>query len=145
MNHLTCLLIDDDKDEHEIFSLALEEGNIPIRLFTAFNGKSVLQLLDNGIIAAPDFIFLDINMPEMNGKQVLGEIKRRPLLRNIPVIMYSTSSDEREMKETKQLGAAGFVVKQSRISDLAKILSDYFINTHTLGISKYAKRLLEKW
>lgn len=71
----------------------------------------------------PDAIFLDLNMPRMGGKQCLTELKLIPLLRDIPVIMYSTSSDEREMADIIQMGAAHFLVKGSSFKVLRQELT----------------------
>lgn len=123
----TCLLIDDDMDDHEIFSMALEDLNRPVKLISEYNPVSALLRLKR-TDEAPDIIFLDLNMPRMNGKQCLAEIRKFPHLREVPVIVYSTSSEIRDLIETRELGATAYVVKSSRISDLTSALNDFFGN-----------------
>ncbi|WP_462255352.1 response regulator, partial [Ferruginibacter sp.] len=64
----------------------------------------------------------DLNMPRMNGKQCLAEIKKDRTLQNIPVIIYSTSSDKKDIEETMQLGAVFFFQKPSRFDELSQAL-----------------------
>ncbi len=122
----TCFLIDDDTDEQEIFELALGEVDKSIQLFFANNSTEALSKLTNDKGFIPHYIFLDLNMPVMNGKQVLTEIKKLPHLINTPIVIYSTSADDKDILETKQLGAADYVIKPSAISSLTKILTRFF-------------------
>ncbi len=122
----TCFLIDDDTDEREIFELALGEVDKSIQLFFANNSTEALSKLTNDKGFIPHYIFLDLNMPVMNGKQVLTEIKKLPHLINTPIVIYSTSADDKDILETKQLGAADYVIKPSAISSLTKILTRFF-------------------
>ncbi len=121
----TCLLIDDDLDDHEIFSMALEDLAWPVKLISEYNPVSALLWLKR-TEEAPDIIFLDLNMPRMNGKQCLEEIRKVPHLREVPIIVYSTSSEIRDLIDTRELGATAYVVKSSRISDLTAALNDFF-------------------
>lgn len=126
--HFTCFLIDDDLDDQEIFMLALKDLDKPIDCVTAEDGAMALQILRDDPAFIPDYIFLDLNMPRMDGKQCLSEIKKDTRLRGIPVIIYSTSSDPRDIQETKQLGASDYIIKQTSIGALRKILNT-FLNT----------------
>ena len=123
---LTCFLIDDDEDDHEIFAMALEEVNKNYRCITALNGQNALEKLNTDKTLVPDFIFLDLNMPVMNGKQFLQELHNFPLPRPVPVIIYTTSSFQKDIEETRQLGAAHFLVKPSSIEELSSKLSRLF-------------------
>jgi CheY-like chemotaxis protein len=120
-----CLLIDDDLDDHEIFSMALEEIPLDVKLTSAYNATQALDMLKSGKIS-PDFIFLDLNMPRINGKQCLVEIKNLPLAESIPVIIYSTSSEIKDLLEVQRLGAEAYIVKSSSIKDLVAALTDFF-------------------
>jgi CheY-like chemotaxis protein len=131
---LTCFLIDDDDDDREVFIMALEDVDTVHKCVTAINGKDALQKLTENETFIPDFIFLDLNMPIMNGKQCLEEIKKIPKLFSVPVIIYTTSSYEKDINETKQLGAAHFLIKPYQISRLSKILSNLF-QKQTLSFS----------
>jgi CheY-like chemotaxis protein len=74
--------------------------------------------------ASPDFIFLDLNMPRMNGKQFLAEVKKIKTLQDIPVIIYSTSTDKKDILDTIELGAVYFLEKPNRFNDLTNALSN---------------------
>ena len=120
-----CYLIDDDADDQEIFSMALENLGKDIRCIMASNGEDGIQKL-NGNPAVPDVIFLDINMPRMNGIECLQEIKKLDHLKKTKVIIYSTS-DGNEMRDlTLRLGADDFILKPSSISRLTDVLTDIF-------------------
>jgi CheY-like chemotaxis protein len=123
VSKLTCFLVDDDLDDLEIFALAVEDLNGSIRCVTALDGVEAIEKLRSDESFVPDFIFLDLNMPRMNGKQCLLEIKKIARLLGTPVIIYSTSSNRRDIDETMQLGAAHFLTKPSSISILTKELS----------------------
>ena len=83
----TCFLIDDDVDDQDIFILALEEVDPTIRCELASDGVEALQKIREEKNFRPDYIFLDLNMPRMNGRQCLAEIKQLEFLRNTPVII----------------------------------------------------------
>ena len=101
---------DDDGDDRELFAEALNEVNPGIKLVLAANGHELIELLeDQG--GVPDFIFLDINMPVMSGKECLKALRKVDRLRSVPIIMYTTTSNKEEFKNLVLLGAAGCVVK----------------------------------
>lgn len=122
----TCLLIEDDEDDQEIFTLALKTVDDSIRIIAAFDGPEAMEKLRAPGRENVDFIFLDLNMPRMSGKQVLAELKKDAALKNIPVIIYSTSSDASDKEETKRLGAEAFITKPPYMKDLTEILRDFF-------------------
>ena len=126
----TCFLIDDDPDDREIFCIALEDTNKGFKCITAPNGKEALQKLSTDDSFRPDYIFLDLNMPVMNGKQCLQEIKKIPRLESVPVIIYTTSSYVKDMEETKELGATHFLTKPSRIDRLTRLLEELIENNN---------------
>lgn len=118
------LIIDDDLEDQEIFIEAVHEVNDAIHCYTFGSGDTALmQLLKPGM-DLPDIIFLDMNMPKLNGKQVLKEIKEKPSLKNIPVIMYSTSFAPRDLEEMQRSGAAYHLLKPSKFDELISVLED---------------------
>jgi CheY-like chemotaxis protein len=125
MQPFVCLLIDDDSEESEIFQYALEELKIPIECYVASSGKQALEDLKNHRIR-PHYIFLDLNMPKMDGTQCLKEIKRLQDHNNIPVILYSTFFSEGQKETLKHLGADGFITKTTSIFELNSELSRIF-------------------
>lgn len=119
-NHL-LFLVDDDMDDHEIFKSALAKVDGELELLTATNGYEALNVL-SATSTLPDYIFVDLNMPRMGGLQFLKEIKQTENLKNIPVIIYSTSSHPGDVAKTKELGAVSFITKPSRFADLCSLL-----------------------
>lgn len=118
----TLLLIDDDADDQEIFSIALQNINSLIRFVISDNCKDALEKLSKDKMFKPDFIFLDLNMPGMSGSQCLAEIKKQSRFKHIPIIIYTTSSGQRDKDETKKLGADYFLTKPTDINKLITIL-----------------------
>ena len=115
-------IVDDDTDDQELFMEAVKEVDESIKCLTASNCEEALDMLKNRKISLPDVIFLDLNMPRLNGKQCLAEIKKEANLRDIPVIIYSTSSEKRDMEETSRLGAAYFLTKPNKFEELCKAM-----------------------
>lgn len=102
-------------------ALSINESNA--RFFTANNGREAINGLENGTIPLPDLIFLDINMPKLDGRQCLAELKSKPAFRHIPVIIYSTTDDQQEKRKFLQMGAYYFMVKKSDFKALREELS----------------------
>jgi CheY-like chemotaxis protein len=121
------MLIDDDEDDREIFISIVQAALPGISLFIATNGQEGLEALQNAIIQ-PDLIFLDLNMPLMNGQQFMEAIKSDSVLQQIPVVILSTSSDKATIHDMKALGAIHFITKPDKYSAWEKMLNDFFIN-----------------
>ncbi|HET8964293.1 MAG TPA: response regulator [Chitinophagales bacterium] len=121
MAYQNILLIDDDIDDHEIFSAAL--GQLPgmVTYSAHSNATEALEQLTAELLK-PDLIFLDLNMPVMNGQEFLTAVKRNEKLRNIPVIIFSTSSNSDTIRQTKELGAKDFITKPDRFDTLVLLL-----------------------
>jgi CheY-like chemotaxis protein len=116
-------IIDDDLEDQEIFIEAVKEVDASISCHTCNNGEDALIELENNTVA-PDLIFLDVNMPRLNGKQVLKEIKSRKSLQTLPIIMYSTSFAPRDLDEINKLGAVFHLLKPSKFADLCRALRE---------------------
>jgi len=123
---MNCLFVDDDIDDQEIFSFAVRGLNKPISLVTAGDGLEALEILKADKTFIPDCIFLDLNMPRMNGKECLPELRKLPWLKEVPIIIYTTSSEERDKLETRRLGASDFMTKESSIEGLKTALDRIF-------------------
>ncbi len=91
------LLADDDEDDRELFSDALREVHSNVKLTTAKNGVDLMRLLESWKGTLPDVIFLDLNMPLKNGFECLDEIKAAEHLKELPVVILSTSSQQETM------------------------------------------------
>jgi len=122
---MIVLNVDDDLEDREFFSEALREIDPSITCLLAESGMEALSLLHEQVLP-PDYIFLDINMPMMDGKQCLKALKSIPEFESIPVIMYSTSTDTREIRECYNLGAEDFLIKPHSYEKLVHDLMSIF-------------------
>jgi DNA-binding NtrC family response regulator len=122
-NNLSFLIIDDDDDDRELFIEAVKEIDESIECITANNGLQALDILKNDENTLPDFIFLDLRMPRLSGKNCLLEIKNTESLKHIPVIIYTTSKDVEESKELRQMGAAYFMSKPNNPDEIYYLVS----------------------
>ncbi|MDR6570205.1 Response regulator receiver domain-containing protein [Chitinophaga ginsengisegetis] len=120
--YTSVLLIDDDIDDRMIFGEVLKELAPDIIYHEAINGEDALFKLNNNLV--PDLIFLDLNMPRIDGKQFLAEIQQQDHLKHIPIVIYTTSSHESDKKETRELGASYFLTKPNSLHELTHILVD---------------------
>jgi CheY-like chemotaxis protein len=120
---ILLFLIDDDPDDQEIFASVIENISHDIKCATAVNGKQALEKLLSGEVN-PDLIFLDMNMPLMNGKQFLIELKKDARIKHLPVVILSTSSDKTNVSQARALGAIEFVTKPDRFSEWERVLKD---------------------
>lgn len=118
---MLCYLIDDDLDDQEFFSLALQEVNTSFHLMTSNNGVDALERLSKEKIA-PDVIFLDLNMPRLDGWECLKRLKAIDHLQTTPVVIYSTSEPTHLTGKQSEL----FLTKQPKISELVIKLKDIF-------------------
>ena len=123
---INCFLIDDDRDDQEIFTMALQDINHPIQCFFANDGVEAIMKFKNDPTFLPHYIFIDINMPRMNGMECLEAVKLTPSIKHIPVYMISTSADPKIIAKSKAMGAIDFIVKPSSISELTKVLANHF-------------------
>lgn len=123
---IKCFLIDDDTDDQEIFGQALDSIEKPVECSFANDGVQALEKLNDDKSFIPDFIFIDMNMPRMNGIQCLEAIKKIDRLKEVILYMYSTAADPRTIAETQRLGAVEFIVKPSNFKELTQKLSQIF-------------------
>jgi CheY-like chemotaxis protein len=148
MEKKVILLIDDDDDDKFIFSEVVNDLNLGYECVFASDGIEGLKILKN-LKRNPDFIFIDLNMPRMDGKQCLAEIKRQENLKDIPTqclaeikrqenlkdiptIIYTTSKLEGDINETRLLGASYFLTKPSLFTHLNKAIFNVLTNLKEL-------------
>jgi CheY-like chemotaxis protein len=124
----TLYLIDDDTDDLDFFCEAVTNIDPSIICMRATNSDTALKAFKLHDVPIPDMIFLDLNMPLIDGRRFLAEIKMLPPYAHIPVIIYSTSSHARDIEETQQLGASGFLTKPYSLAELVEELNDIFAN-----------------
>jgi CheY-like chemotaxis protein len=121
MNGLEVFLIEDDIDDQEIFLTALEGVDTGFICKTAFNGQDAISRLLSKEVS-PDVIFLDLNMPLMNGKDFLARIRATGDYKDIPIYVLTTTSNQHTAREVKALGANDMITKPSSFSELRNLL-----------------------
>lgn len=135
----TILLADDDNDDAEIFKEALQNVDPTIVFYRFDTGAGVFGYLADAGNARPDIIFLDLNMPEMNGWQCLAKLKNVKEYADIPVIIYTTSSNPRDFEIARDLNAHGLITKPSNSRVLESILTSIVRNMNTADFLQSVK------
>ena len=118
---MTVLYVDDDPDDPQIFQEAIAAIDAAYLCLTAQDGVAALSLLSDR--KYPDIIFLDINMPLMDGKSCLTEIRGNKNTAHIPVVMCTTSNNPDERKKCEKLGASDFFLKPVSYREMKEILA----------------------
>jgi len=117
MKSLKILLVDDDADDQLFFMDAISSIDKSLHCDVANNGIEAISHLKK-FPPPPAVIFLDLNMPKMNGYECLQQIKQQENFKEIPVIIITTSSNQKEAERTKNMGARTFLTKTSDFKKL---------------------------
>ncbi len=123
IRHLNLFLADDDIDDCMFFREALEELPVSFNLLTFNDGVELMNHLTSGP-DFPDALFLDLNMPRKNGLECLREIKSSIFLRELPVLIYSTSYDHNIVHMCYENGAQNYIRKPGDFSKLRQVLNE---------------------
>ena len=110
-NSKPVLLVEDDSLNVMMVMRAFNDLKVPNPVVHSRNGEEALEYLRDNSNRKPDIILLDLNMPKVNGIEFLKMIKDDPVLRSIPVVILTTSDDERDIAEGFDLNAAGYMIK----------------------------------
>ncbi|MDP5033242.1 MAG: response regulator [Paraglaciecola sp.] len=134
---ITILMADDDEDDRLLTQDALNESRVLNRLYCVEDGVELLQYLrregkyqDKDLYPRPGLILLDLNMPRMDGREALQEIKADPDLRSIPVVILTTSKQEEDMIKGYGSGAASYITKPVNFEGLVglmKAIGQYWV------------------
>jgi CheY-like chemotaxis protein len=116
------MLIDDDEEELTLFVDMMNQLHIPYKCTWAISGEQAVKQL---LYLAPDIIFLDLQMPGMDGLECLSAIKKLSHLKNIPVILHSSALTDEHREKARKLGASACLVKSGDISELEAILMEF--------------------
>jgi CheY-like chemotaxis protein len=116
MKKLSLLIIDDDEIERMKFKRVCHKNEYPHTILEAKNGEVALEILKNKD-SLPHLILLDLNMPKMNGIEFLRILKLKESLKYIPIIIMSSSDNDKDVKECYKLGAAGYIIKPLHFED----------------------------
>jgi CheY-like chemotaxis protein len=143
MPGVSILIAEDDADDRFLMQTALDETKSVEQIKFVENGIELLNYLHNlkesdGEIIYPKFILLDLNMPKMDGREALKKLKANTEFKKIPVIIFSTTKNEMEVKRCYDLGANTYVVKPVSFDSLVDTIQHicaYWFNTATLPSS----------
>jgi len=143
---LNIILVDDDVDDRELFQEAILESGLEAKITMFEDGVNLIKHLRNSEATLPDILFLDLNMPSMGGLECLNHLKEVPGLSNITVVIYSTSSSERDIEATFLAGANIYINKPNNFETLKSILKkvlqlDWQYQTSILNRSNFLFRL----
>ncbi|MBK0370218.1 response regulator [Flavobacterium agrisoli] len=122
MKYQKVLLIDDDLDDQEIFVLAVEEISSELKCIICHNSDEALRQLQENQTEV-DVVFLDWNLPGSSGYEILMQLKSISGMENVPIIIFSTSSDQQTMQKAFDLGASDFITKPNRLHLLVASLT----------------------
>lgn len=117
---LHVLLADDDADDLFIFNEAILHTKLPLEFSYAEDGRKLLEVLENDVI--PDVLFLDINMPDVNGIECLKTIRSKSRFKKLPIIIYTTTDFKPNLETCFEYGANLFVVKPNSFNEIVKII-----------------------
>lgn len=120
--HRKFLLVDDDADDANLFCEAVLGISPEMQCNTAEDGGALFEFLAERATDRPDIIFLDINLPVTNGWSCLQTLKENAAYKDIPVIMYSTSSARRDILKAYELGVLVFLTKPDDFDELSRML-----------------------
>ena len=121
---LNILLVEDDEVDVMNVKRAFQKNHIANPLFVATNGVEALELLRGGRIPRERrMVLLDLNMLQMNGIEFLRELRRDPELHATPVVVLTTSNDERDRIEAYDLNVAGYLLKPVTFSNFCEVMA----------------------
>ncbi|MEX2182302.1 MAG: response regulator [Gemmatimonadaceae bacterium] len=128
---ITILLCDDDEDDRLLTIQALEAAHVSNAVETVVDGEELLDYLyqrakyagENGTAPRPGLILLDLNMPKMDGREALKTIKGDPTLREIPVVILTTSRADQDILRSYELGVNSFISKPVTFTGLVEAMN----------------------
>ena len=140
MEEISILIAEDDADDRFLLQAAFTENGFKDKLLFVENGVELVDYLiklsqSGKNTKMPRFILLDLNMPKKDGREVLKEIKQNIAFKKIPVIVFSTTNNEQEMRRCYELGANSYITKPNSFENLIKTvaaLRSYWIQTTSI-------------
>ena len=131
---IEVLLVEDSPGDVRLTREAFREANMSVRLHVVSDGVEAMAFLkqegEHTEAPRPDFILLDLNLPKMDGREVLSHIKRHDSLKTIPTVILTTSDAEIDVVQSYQLQANAYLSKPVQLDefeDLVKTISDFWL------------------
>ena len=131
MSQPVILLAEDDANDVFLFRRAVKKAGLQSTVVDVPDGREAVQYLsgeppyaNRALFPLPNLLLLDLKMPLMDGFDVLGWMRTRPELANLPVVVLSSSTIEADIKKARSLGAREYLIKPSDTSDLLKMVQD---------------------
>lgn len=119
---LKIILAEDDRDDQLLFEECINELPVTVELITFSNGDELMEWLSDHKNNLPDALFLDLNMPRKNGFAALGEIKRDTKLQDLPVIIFSTTTNKEMIKQVFKDAAHYYIRKPADFRKLRELI-----------------------
>jgi two-component system, chemotaxis family, response regulator Rcp1 len=139
------LLVEDGPGDVRLMQEAIRESNPSVQLHVVTNGEDAMAFLRRGASHAhaprPDLIFLDLNLPKMDGREVLAHIKADARLQTIPIVILTISDAEKDIKDSYELHANCYVTKPTEFDEfeeLVKSINEFWLKR--VKLPKHAKR-----
>lgn len=139
MSRRTILLVEDSEDDIELACYALSRATISAEVVTVRSGEAALEYLDRACASddakqRPDLVLLDLQLPGISGLEMLRRVRAKPDIRRTPVVMLTTSDDDRDIRASYDLGVNSYIRKPVDLADFTAMidrLSVYWLQTNT--------------
>lgn len=119
------LYVEDNRDAITFFNRVVTKlGNYQCK--TSEDGASALRVLEEEKDFEPEMILLDINLPGMNGFEILQHVRSKAAYKHVPVIMFTSSDDDNDIKKSYEFGANAYLIKPDSLNSLKEVLEDTF-------------------
>src|SRR5436305_1708552 len=138
MDSLRILLVEDSPSDVRLIREALKQTPLEVQITLARDGVEAMEYLrqsENGLVSRPDIILLDLNLPRKNGREVLAEIKAAPRLKQIPVLIMTSSKADEDIKQAYTLNANCYIAKPENLQeyvDVVRSIENFWFLTATL-------------
>lgn len=119
------LYVEDNQDAITFFSRVVNKMG-DYNFVTSEDGSSAIKLLEEKKDFEPEMILLDINLPGMNGFEILQYVRSRTMYKHVPVIMFTSSDDDGDVKKSYEYGANAYLIKPDSLQSLKEVLQDTF-------------------
>jgi two-component system, chemotaxis family, response regulator Rcp1 len=138
MDALRILLVEDSPSDVRLIREALKETPLDVQITLARDGIEAMEYLHQsevGMVNRPDIILLDLNLPRKNGREVLAEVKATPRLKQIPILIMTSSKADEDVKQAYNLNANCYIAKPGNLQeyvDVVRSIENFWFITATL-------------